>query len=130
MVVVSDVFKGKPLLQQHRLVNKAIEEEMKSIHALTLKTKTCEQYTTETGTALPALHHDHSTCSHNTSGHDHSSGQDHSSSHDHSSDHSTCSHHTSGHDHSSSHDHKSDHSACSHSEHGHSDHSHAHEHSH
>ena len=112
VIVVSDVFKGKPLLQQHRLVNKAIEEEMKSIHALTLKTKTCEQYTNETGSVLPTLDHDHSTCSHHPSGHnDHSSGHDHSSNH---------------------HDHSTDHSACSHSEHecGHHDHSHQHHHDH
>lgn len=37
--VVSSEFAGKPLLQQHRLVHKAIEEERKSIHALTLKTR-------------------------------------------------------------------------------------------
>ena len=37
--IVAEEFKGKALLQQHRLVHKAIEEERKSIHALTLKTK-------------------------------------------------------------------------------------------
>ena len=37
--IVSPVFKGKPLLAQHRMVHKAIEEERKNIHALTLKTK-------------------------------------------------------------------------------------------
>jgi stress-induced morphogen len=37
--IVSPMFKGKPLLAQHRIVHKAIEEERKSIHALTLKTK-------------------------------------------------------------------------------------------
>lgn len=37
--VVSSEFAGKPLLVQHRLVNRAIEEERKSIHALTLKTR-------------------------------------------------------------------------------------------
>ena len=37
--IISSAFKGKPLLQQHRLVHKAIEEERKEIHALTLKTK-------------------------------------------------------------------------------------------
>ena len=102
MIVVSDVFKGKPLLQQHRLVNKAIEEEMKSIHALTLKTKTYEQYTNETSSiTLPTLDHDHSTCSH------------HPSSHDHSSDH---------------HDHSTDHSACSHTDHECGNHDHSHQH--
>jgi acid stress-induced BolA-like protein IbaG/YrbA len=37
--IVSEEFRGKPLLAQHRLVHKAIEEERKHIHALTLKTK-------------------------------------------------------------------------------------------
>lgn len=37
--IVCDEFAGKPLLQQHRMVHKAIEEERKVIHALTLKTK-------------------------------------------------------------------------------------------
>jgi stress-induced morphogen len=36
---ISEEFRGKPLLQQHRLIHKAIEEERKQIHALTLKTK-------------------------------------------------------------------------------------------
>mmetsp|Transcript_11082 Transcript_11082/g.15280 ORF Transcript_11082/g.15280 Transcript_11082/m.15280 type:complete len:80 (-) Transcript_11082:74-313(-) len=36
--IVAEEFIGKPLLAQHRLVHKAIEEERKSIHALTLKT--------------------------------------------------------------------------------------------
>lgn len=37
--VICEEFRGKPLLQQHRLIHKAIEEERKVIHALTLKTK-------------------------------------------------------------------------------------------
>ena len=37
--IVSEVFRGKPLLAQHRLIHKIIEEERKYIHALTLKTK-------------------------------------------------------------------------------------------
>lgn len=36
--VVCEEFTGKPLLAQHRMVHKAIEEERKKIHALTLKT--------------------------------------------------------------------------------------------
>ena len=38
VTVVSSSFEGKALLQQHRMVNKAIEEERPRIHALTLKT--------------------------------------------------------------------------------------------
>ena len=38
------VFAGKPLLARHRAVNEALAAEMASIHALTLKTLTPEQY--------------------------------------------------------------------------------------
>ena len=38
ITVVAVEFEGKPLLQQHRLVNKIIESERAKIHALTLKT--------------------------------------------------------------------------------------------
>ena len=37
--IISADFIGKPLLAQHRLVHKIIEEERQSIHALTLKTR-------------------------------------------------------------------------------------------
>lgn len=37
--VVSADFTGLPILAQHRLVHKLIEEERPFIHALTLKTK-------------------------------------------------------------------------------------------
>ena len=40
ILVVSNEFIGKQKLAQHRLVHKAIEEETKVIHALTIKTKT------------------------------------------------------------------------------------------
>ncbi|XP_065875429.1 protein BOLA2 [Euphorbia lathyris] len=35
--IVSEQFKGKRLLERHRLVNAALEEEMKQIHALSIK---------------------------------------------------------------------------------------------
>lgn len=38
VLVVSEKFEGKPLLAQHRIVNGCLEEEMKKIHALTIKT--------------------------------------------------------------------------------------------
>lgn len=44
MVVVSPKFEGKPLLQRHRLVNGALEEELKTIHAFSMKTLTPEQW--------------------------------------------------------------------------------------
>lgn len=48
ITIVSSEFIGKQLLQQHRLVHKAIDEERKTIHALVLKTKTPEQYAKDT----------------------------------------------------------------------------------
>jgi BolA-like protein 3 len=38
--VVSEAFVGKPLIQQHRLVNDALREEIKQIHGLTITTRT------------------------------------------------------------------------------------------
>lgn len=35
--IVSAQFEGKRLLERHRLVNSALEEEMKQIHALSIK---------------------------------------------------------------------------------------------
>lgn len=38
ILIVSEKFEGKPLLAQHRMVNNCLAEELKTIHALTLKT--------------------------------------------------------------------------------------------
>ncbi|KAI4345128.1 hypothetical protein L6164_012285 [Bauhinia variegata] len=35
--IVSEQFEGKRLLERHRMVNSALEEEMKQIHALSVK---------------------------------------------------------------------------------------------
>ncbi|XP_058102174.1 protein BOLA2-like [Magnolia sinica] len=35
--IVSEQFEGKRLLERHRLVNSALEEQMKNIHALSIK---------------------------------------------------------------------------------------------
>ncbi|XP_039750717.1 bolA-like protein 2 [Pararge aegeria] len=43
-LIVSDRFRGKPLLARHRLVNAALQEELKSIHAFTQRTLTAEQW--------------------------------------------------------------------------------------
>lgn len=43
-VIVSDAFNGKPLIERHRMVNDIFKEELKEIHALTLKTLTPEQF--------------------------------------------------------------------------------------
>ncbi|CAG9574693.1 conserved hypothetical protein [Leishmania major strain Friedlin] len=37
--IVSPVFQGKSLIQQHRLVNSVLEEEISTIHGFTLNTK-------------------------------------------------------------------------------------------
>ncbi|KAF7270470.1 hypothetical protein GWI33_016575 [Rhynchophorus ferrugineus] len=43
-LVVSEKFKGKPLLQRHRLVNNILQEELKRIHAFSQQTFTPEQW--------------------------------------------------------------------------------------
>ncbi|XP_050089587.1 bolA-like protein 2 [Anopheles aquasalis] len=48
-VVVSPQFQGKALLQRHRLVNAALAEELKTIHAFSQKTYTPEQWAKESG---------------------------------------------------------------------------------
>ncbi|TXG60553.1 hypothetical protein EZV62_015126 [Acer yangbiense] len=35
--IVSEQFEGKRLLERHRIVNAALEEEMKEIHALSIR---------------------------------------------------------------------------------------------
>lgn len=44
VVVVSPVFEGKALLARHREVNAALAEELKFIHAITLKCLTPAQW--------------------------------------------------------------------------------------
>ncbi|KAL5244845.1 hypothetical protein ACI65C_012255 [Semiaphis heraclei] len=44
VVVVSDKFNGKTLLQRHRMVNDVLAEELKEIHAFSQKTLTTEQW--------------------------------------------------------------------------------------
>lgn len=46
-------FAKKPMLAQHRMIHKVIEEERKSIHALTLKTYTPEGWEKEKGVPVP-----------------------------------------------------------------------------
>ncbi|XP_072033846.1 bolA-like protein 2 [Amphiura filiformis] len=43
-VIVSNKFTGKPLLQRQRMVHACLEEELKSIHAFSMKTMTPEQW--------------------------------------------------------------------------------------
>lgn len=37
--IVSEQFEGLPVIKQHRLVNKALEEEIKNWHGVQLKTR-------------------------------------------------------------------------------------------
>lgn len=43
-VIVSPKFEGKPVLQRQRLVNQILAEEMKHIHAFTMRTLTPDQW--------------------------------------------------------------------------------------
>jgi stress-induced morphogen len=44
VLVVSPAFEGVPLLERHRRVNGALAEELKTIHALTIKALTPAQW--------------------------------------------------------------------------------------
>lgn len=43
-IIVSDKFNGVPLKDRHQLVYAALKQEMETIHALTMKTWTQEQW--------------------------------------------------------------------------------------
>ena len=45
--IVSPQFEGKPLLQRQRLVNQVLDEEMKHIHAFTMRTLTPKEWETQ-----------------------------------------------------------------------------------
>jgi stress-induced morphogen len=47
ITIVADEFENKPLLQCHRLVHSILQEERKTIHALTLKTIPTSKWTGE-----------------------------------------------------------------------------------
>ncbi|XP_019851165.1 PREDICTED: uncharacterized bolA-like protein C8C9.11 [Amphimedon queenslandica] len=44
VLIVSEKFKDKPLLERHRLVNGILSEEIKLLHAFSQKTYTPEQW--------------------------------------------------------------------------------------
>jgi len=45
VIVVSDLFADKPLLQRHRLVNESLKDELASgVHALSIQAKTPQQW--------------------------------------------------------------------------------------
>ena len=43
-IIVSPEFDGKPLIERHRMVNSVLAEELKAIHAFTMKTLTPDQW--------------------------------------------------------------------------------------
>ena len=43
-IIVSALFDGKSMLERHRLVNQSLSEEMKSIHAFSMRTLTPNQW--------------------------------------------------------------------------------------
>ncbi|KAF0699516.1 Aste57867_9938 [Aphanomyces stellatus] len=64
VVVVSDLFEGKPLIQRHRMVNEALAAEFdKGVHALSIQSKTPAQWETNSSvrpspTCLGGMLHD------------------------------------------------------------------------
>ncbi|XP_010520265.1 PREDICTED: protein BOLA2-like [Tarenaya hassleriana] len=52
--IVSEQFEGKRLIERHRMVNAALEEEMKEIHALSIKkAQTPQQWKPSPESATP-----------------------------------------------------------------------------
>jgi len=49
VVAVSQAFEGKMLIARHRMVNKALAEELDTIHALSLHTMTPDEYFDKAG---------------------------------------------------------------------------------
>lgn len=49
VTIVSDTFRDQMLIKRHRLVNKALEQELQQIHALALHTMTPDEWTARGG---------------------------------------------------------------------------------
>ena len=49
VVAVSQAFEGKMLIGRHRMINKALAEELDTIHALSLHTMTPDEYFDKAG---------------------------------------------------------------------------------
>jgi len=49
VTIVTDDFSGKMLIARHRMVNKALADELQQIHALALHTMTSEEYFQKAG---------------------------------------------------------------------------------
>lgn len=57
ITVVAMAFEGKPIVMQHRLCHKCLEEEIKSIHALSLRTIAPSAWTAEKEASLTSDEH-------------------------------------------------------------------------
>lgn len=54
VLIVSDVFEGRSLLQRHQMINEVLREELKGpIHALTIQAHTKSEWQTKNG-AVPS----------------------------------------------------------------------------
>eukprot|EP00761_Pharyngomonas_kirbyi_P000286 gb/GECH01000286.1/.p1 GENE.gb/GECH01000286.1/~~gb/GECH01000286.1/.p1 ORF type:complete len:191 (+),score=54.20 gb/GECH01000286.1/:1-573(+) len=42
--IAAEIFKGKPTVKRHRMVNEILKDEIENMHGLTLKTNTLEQH--------------------------------------------------------------------------------------
>ncbi|MEE9444546.1 MAG: BolA family protein, partial [Cocleimonas sp.] len=49
VVAVSQAFEGKMLIARHRMLNKALADELNTIHALSLHTMTPDEYFEKSG---------------------------------------------------------------------------------
>jgi BolA protein len=49
VTIVTEQFEGLMLIKRHRLVNKALEQELQQIHALALHTMTASEWTERGG---------------------------------------------------------------------------------
>ncbi|MDH3763666.1 MAG: BolA/IbaG family iron-sulfur metabolism protein [Gammaproteobacteria bacterium] len=49
VTIVSDMFKDQMLIKRHRMVNKALEQELQQIHALALHTLTPDEWQARQG---------------------------------------------------------------------------------
>ena len=56
VTIVSDSFKDQVLIKRHRMVNKALQQEMQQIHALALHTLTPDEWQARAGNVADSPH--------------------------------------------------------------------------
>lgn len=56
VTIVSDSFRDQMLIKRHRMVNKALEQELQQIHALALHTLTPEEWEKRQGVVAESPH--------------------------------------------------------------------------